>query len=261
MSENETRVNDDLKTETKVNSVSTEETAGGSKFKGYTAAVVIVALIILGVLYFMEKEGRSSTKIFESVISGQESGEVVAEVNGEKIVNSDLTASVQQLTQAAEAQGVDVTKPEAQSEIRSQALDVLINTELLKQAAVEAGFEVSDEELESRIKTIETDIGGPEVLSQRLTELGISTDKLESDVKDEILIQKLLDSVFLGSGLAVTEEEINQMYDAASSSGTELPPLEEVRDQVEAQIKSSKEQEAIDKYLGELKAEAEISIK
>jgi hypothetical protein len=39
-----------------------------------------------------------------------------------------------------------------------------------------------------------------------------------------------------------------------------LPPLEEVRDQVEAQIRSSKEQEVIDAYLSTLKAEAEIQI-
>lgn len=237
-----------------------EERADKSKLGAYIAAFVVVAIIILGVLYFLEKEGRSSTNIFDSVIASQEANTVVARVNGEEIINSELNTSVQQFSQAAAAEGVDVASPDAQVEIRNQALDVLINTELLKQAAAERGITVSDEAAASRLATIETDIGGAEVLAERMQTLGITTDRLKSDIRDEIMIQELLDLIFQEAGITVTEEEIAEVYANAGEANADLPALEEVRPQIEAQIKASKEQEVIDKYLTELKAEAEIEI-
>lgn len=264
MSKNETESNET--TEAKVTATYTDVSEEGSKKsvcknkKGYVAAVIVVAVIILGVLYFLEKEGRSSTNIFGSIISSQEANTVVAVVNGEEIVNSELSTSIQQFSQAAAAQGVDVTSPDAQVEIRSQALDVLINTELLKQAAAEQGITVSEEATASRLDTIKSDIGGEDVLAERMEALGITAERLESDVKDEIMIKELLDSLFLEAGIAVTEEEIAEVYANAGGAEAGLPALEEVQPQIEAQIKASKEQAVIDKYLGELKAEAEIVI-
>lgn len=227
----------------------------------YTTAVVIVAVILLGVLYFLEKEGRSSTSLFTSVIESQKNGAVVAVVNGTEIVGSELNTSIQQFSQAAAAQGVDATSTEAQAEIRSQALDVLINTELLKQAARERGISITDEQVTERLEEIKTEIGGEAVLIERMTALGIDDNQLQSDVRDELLINELLDAVFLEAEIEVTEEEIASVYENAGGVEAGLPALEEVRSQVEEQIVTSKKQAAIDEYLTKLKADAQIEIK
>lgn len=233
-------------------SVTTPKTGAGK----YIGAVLIVSVIILGVLFLMEKEGRSSTNLFTSVINNT----AVAKVNGEKITSAELAASVAQFKQMAAAQGADVTASEAQAQIRSQALDVLINTALLMQKATNQGLSVSDEEVMERLDAIKVDVGGEEILAQRMAELGIDEDKLQQDIKDELLIQKLLDSVFAEKNIEITDEEIQQAYDAAGGEEAGLPVLEEVRSDVEAQLRSEKEQEAVNELLTEIKDGADINI-
>lgn len=231
-----------------------------SAFVRYVTAVIVVAIIILGALYLLEKEGRSTTNIFSSLIEKQEAKAVVAVVNDEEIANAQLETSIQQFAQVAAAQGVDTSTPEAQSEIRAQALEVLINTELLKQAAEEKGIEVTDEDVSARMEVITTDIGGAEILAERMEALGIEEAQLRSDIKDELLIQQLLDTIFAEQDMTVAEDEISAVYEDAGGAEAGLPALEEVRDEVEAQIIASKEQAAIDEYLRALKAEATIEV-
>jgi len=57
------------------------ESKGKSLTKLYIGSILIVAIIILGILYFLEKEGRSSTSIFSDMISAQQDKEAVAVVN------------------------------------------------------------------------------------------------------------------------------------------------------------------------------------
>ena len=226
----------------------------------YVLAFVIVAITLLIVLFLLEKEGRSSTGIFDNYFAAQENSAVVATVNGNEIRNSDLTTSIEQFTQAAVAQGVDVSNPEIKNEIRAQSLDVLINTQLLKEEALEQGITVTQEEATERLELIESEIGGADVLNERMETLGLDREKLESDIRDEILIQTLLDQVFVDAEITISEEEIQAVYDSAGGADAGLPALEEVRTEVESQIRSSKEQAAIDEFLSELKEEADIVI-
>jgi len=229
-----------------------------SKMWMYIAAIGIVAFTLLVVFFLLEKEGRSSTGVFDSYFAAQENKAVVAVVNGEDITAGDLNTSIQQFSQAAVAQGIDIENPAVRADVRNQALEVLVNTVLLKQAAQEQGIEVSDQQAAERLDTIKSEIGGEEVLLARISELGLTYADLEEDIKEEILVQTLLDSVFAEAGIEVTEEELQAVYDAAGGSEAGLPPLEDVREQIEAQVRGSKEQEVIDEYLSTLKTDAEV---
>jgi FKBP-type peptidyl-prolyl cis-trans isomerase (trigger factor) len=226
----------------------------------YVAAGVIVAVTLLTVLFLLEKEGRSSTGLFDSYLAAQENSVVVAVVNGEEITGRDLNTSIQQFNQAAVAQGVDTSSPEVVADIRNQALEVLVNTTLLRQAAQAQGIEVSTEAAAERLDVIQTEIGGEEALQARIAELGLTQADLEEDIKEEIVIQTLLDTLFADAEIVVTEEEIQGVYDAAGGADEGLPPLETVSEQIEAQVRGSKEQEVIDAYLNTLKTDAEIEL-
>ncbi len=268
MSENETQQTDSTNESPSVEASADKSCKTcKSSVKGYVGAGLIVVLIIFGVLYLLEKEGRSSTSIFATVIESQEANEVVAVVNGKDIVNSELELSVQQFSQAAVAQGIDLANPEAVAEIRTQALEVLVNTELLKQVAAEKGITVTDEDVEERLTVIKESLGGEEVLAERMAELGIEASKLEKDVHDELVIQQLLDEVFVDADVNVTEEEILAVYDEGlesfninSDGEGEFPALEEVRDVIIEQVQAPKEQAAIDAYLSKLKEAAEVEL-
>lgn len=257
MNENETTTATETVTEIQTNGTAKTST----NVTGYVTAVVIATLIILGVLYVLEKDGRSSTNLFDSIIVGQVAKATVAVVNGEEIINADLNTSIQQFTQAATAQGVDITNPQAQADIRNQALDVLVNTRLLKQDALSRGFSVSEEAAAERLATIETEIGGPEILKERMTVLNINAEQLSRDIQDELLIQQLLEVIFVEANVTVSEEEIIEFYETAGGAEAGLPAIETISEQIDLQIRTSKEQEAIDKYLANLKTTATIEIK
>lgn len=239
---------------------STQSAPKKSLLKLYIGVIVILLVIIVGVVYQLEKEGRSSTTFFSEMISDQVANEVIATVNGETISNADLSTSIEQFNQVAIAQGIDTTLPDVQVEIESQALNVLINTTLLKQEANERGLSVSDEAVAERLEVIQQEIGGEEVLAARMEELGIDNDRLSRDVKDEILIQLLLDEVFAENEITASEEEIAVLYESAGGEAGGLPPFAEVADQVEAEVIAAKEQTVIDTFLSELKEVSEIDI-
>ena len=228
--------------------------------KLYGTAAIAVAVVLLGVLYVTEKQGRSSTTLFSSIIEKQVLGEVVAEVNGTDITNGDLQNSIAQFNQLAVAQGIDSANPEVQADIRTQALDVLINTELLVQAAKERDISATGEQVAQRREGIIQQLGGEDVLQERMELLGLSDEDLMEDLEEEIIIQTLLDQVFAESDVEVSEEEISAVYASAGQEGAELPALEEVRDFLEQDLRASKEQEAIDSFLETQKTAAVISV-
>ena len=254
--------------ETNIENTASEEISeapkkGGAKksmIKVYIGSLIFVLIIILGVLFLLEKEGRSSTNLFGSIIASQEANTVVAIVNGDEIINSELDTSIDQFEQIALAQGMDVTSADIASEIKEQALDILVNTLLLKQAAVERGISISEEEVAERRSGISEELGGEEELQKRMVELEIEEEKLMSDVRDELLIQALLDELFASEDFEVSEEEVVAMYDAAGGEEAGLPSLEETRELIVNQIVSNREQEVINEYLESLRGEAEIEI-
>jgi len=223
-------------------------------------SVLVVVLALAGILYALEKDGRVNSNVFSGIIDSQQTQTGVAVVNGETITESELAVASTQLAQAAAAQGADPADPTIQATIRSQALDLMIGTALLTQTAEAQGVTVPDEEVAERLAAIEADAGGAELLATRMQEFGITMETLEADVRSELIISKLLDTVVTDEDTAVTEEEIVAAYEGAAAPGTELPPLEEVRTQIETQLQQAKGQTIIDEYVGQLQADADIEI-
>ena len=226
------------------------------KYTVATVALVIIALLAL--VYALESKGRLSTGIFDGVQTQVSKHTAAATVNNAKISNYDLEISMTQLSSGAAAQGADVSDPAVLTEIRTQALDMLINTELLKQEAGNRGIAVTEEDITARLNTLTTDVGGEDVLHERMAEFGINKKTLLRDIKNELTIQKLLDEVFKEKSVVVTEEEITSFYDQAGGAAAGLPAIEEVRAQIEAQLKATKEQGVVSAYLEELRGKATI---
>ena len=240
-------------------SESTNTNSGHKSILGYILAGVVVAVVILGALFLLEKEGRSSTNFFGAIIEEQANGAAVAVVNGTEITVSELTESKAQFTEMATAQGVDTQSTEAQAEIESQSLQVLINTELLRQEATAREIVADEAAVAERIAQIEEQLGGEAALNERITTLGLTTEELQNDIQEEIIIERLLEEVFAEAEITVTEDEIAAVY-ANAGDAEDLPPLADVQAQVEQQILNSKEQQAVDAFLNELRTEAEIEI-
>lgn len=230
------------------------------KWQQYAVAIVAVVIILGGILYAMEKQGRIDTGLFgglESVLSNQST---IASVNGNKISQYELTVSMNQIEAGAVASEVDVTDPDVQAEIQAQAVEMLVNTELLKQEATRREITITDEAVQTRLTSLQEEVGGVEVLETRMEEFSIDQKTLLRDIKNELTIQALLAQVFAERNIEITDEEVMALYEAAGGVEAGLPDIDELRPQIEAQIRTNKEQEIVTALIEELKAVATIEI-
>ncbi len=221
------------------------------------AGVLALALIGGGVWFYLEQSGRVTTDLFSGLV-GEPAVPAVATVNGAEIPRSDYDTSVRQLTEGATAQGLDATDPEIAGEISQQALDTLVNTELLVQAATAAGVSVDDAAIDERLAGITEDLGGPEAFAARITELGLTDAIVRRDISRELTIQEFLTQKVAEVDTTVTDEEVTQLYESVGGEAGGNPPLDEIRDQVVAQAKFLKEQEFVQAYVEELRGSATI---
>lgn len=232
----------------------------GPKWKVIVGSVVVVLVLLAGLVYVMEKQGKISTGFFDGIDKMVATRTAVATVNDGKISRYDLDISMSQITAGAAQQGADLTDATVVAEIQTQALDMLINTELLKQEAGNRGIAITDEDVQKRYETLKTDVGGEEALMERMKEFNIDTKTLRRDIKNELTIQALLDTVFTEKKIEVTEEEVLEMYAAAGGEEAGLPAIAEVREQIETQVRTSKEQEVVTGFVDELRKGAAIEI-
>lgn len=234
-----------------------QSTNTASKTPTIVAGVIALALIGGGVWYYLEQSGRLATGIFDS-LTGTVATPAVATVNGTAIPQSDYDTSVRQLTEGAVAQGLDASDPEIASEISTQALDTLVNTELLLQAADAAGVSVDATAIDDRLAQITDELGGPEAFASRITELGLTDEIVRRDISRELVIQEFLTQKVAEIDTTVTEEEVTTLYESVGGEAGGNPPLEEIRDQVVAQAQFLKEQEFVQAYVEELRIDATI---
>lgn len=225
----------------------------------YGIAILIVVIIFFGVLYLLEREGRSSTTVFASIIKSQNAKMEIATVNGAKITNSDLQKSIDQISQMAVMQGEDTSDPQIAQAIREQAMEALINLELLRQEAKSKGISASEEDIKARHEELKEQLG-EEALSSRMKELGLDEAGLLSEIAEEIVFQSLIESKIEEKFTAIDEAEVLSIYQQAKETGQELPPIEEVRDMIISQTEEAQKQEIVQQYLSDLRSSAKVEI-
>ena len=229
--------------------------------KQYGIAFLIVAIMGGALWYLLEKQGRVQTGVFDKITALVRPEPAVVKVNGEKIPKSLYDKNYEQLSLQAASQGADATDPTTAEQIKKQAIDVLVNSALLKQAARKAGVVVTDDQITERYQGIVDAQGGEEALAARMAELKITKEGLMKDIEEEILIQTHLDSAIDIKSIEVTKEEVDAFYKSVTSNpDVKVPPLEEVREQVEQEIRYGKQQELISDYIDTLKKDAQVEV-
>ncbi|GAA1140737.1 SurA N-terminal domain-containing protein [Nesterenkonia lutea] len=191
--------------------------------------------------------------------------DVVAEVNGDELSGEDFTVLYESQFQQLAMQSQMTGEEPDQDQLKEQTLDSMIGNELLLQDARDQGFEASDEDVEALI-TEQAEANGMESADEFIEayeEQGMSEEQLTEDARSQVLINQLLDDLDVEEP---SEEELREIYDEAAAaqeeSGeeeqTELPPFEEVRDDVAEQATSDARNEAALDHVEQLRSDAEI---
>ncbi len=194
--------------------------------------------------------------------------EVVAVVNGTDIGRDEFTTAYEpqfaQAAAAAQAGGQELD----QEQLRTSVADNLVSAELLRQEAEDRGIEASPESLDAAIDDLleTSQLGTEDELRAAFEEQGLEDEEFDRQLADQVKLDALLAEE--AGDTAPSDQEVQDTYDAAKAqqeaageTATPIPPLDEVRPQIEEQLAGEKLSEAAQKLIEELRADADISVK
>lgn len=233
-----------------------EETMGGQQetakkrsglsfFKLFVFIVIVVAIIVAG--YFLIKQN-----------GGVIGGEAVAIVNGEKILRSIYDDRYSQLAATVTFQGQSATTTEMQATIKNQTLDNLVTEALLLQAADQEGIKVKEEEIDALFSQNKSQFPDEAAFEKALTDQGYTDSTFKEFLTRTNIIQQYLTAHVDTSSAIATAEEVKTLYNQAAANDKTIPPLSEIRTQVENQIIQQKQQLLITNYIQQLRASSTV---
>ena len=227
----------------------------GVLLAGVVIAVGYVMLFNDGEIPFVDSTATDETEV-RTITADQ----VIARVNGKEIYGATFMMQVSQLARSFAIEDINTANPTMREQIQTQALDAVINTALVVGAAEGRGITVSDEEVTAKYDELSAAIGGLEAAEARLESMGITTEQFRENLRNDLFIERYLVAVSGPDALAVSEEEVQTMYDELTGDAEGAPPLSEVRFQVEEQLRFQKLQTSLSEELKILRPNANIEI-
>jgi peptidyl-prolyl cis-trans isomerase SurA len=190
--------------------------------------------------------------------------DVVAEVNGEEIDKETFVQAYeaqQQQAAAAAAQGGEAPDEE---QLRQQVVDSLVTQELLAQEAAARDIEPTDEQVEKTLTTAAQQSGmqSADELIKALEDQGLDAEEVDEQATRQTSFELLIADE--AGPIKASAKEVKRLYDQVSQQsqgqGSEVPPLKQVRAQLEDQVESQQESQAADALISRLREDAEITI-
>lgn len=191
--------------------------------------------------------------------------DVVAEVNGEEIMKEEFenayVGQFQQMAMQAQMSGQEVD----QAQLKEQIAESLVSQRLLVQETENRDIEASEEEVNETLTTLaeQNGMASSDEFLAALEEQDLSEEEVREQVASQVKVDKLIAEET--GDTEVSEEELQEFYDQVKAQqeemgGEELPPLEDIQSELEAQLLQQKENEAVQALVAELREGAEVTI-
>ena len=187
------------------------------------------------------------------------SEEFVAKVNGEGIEKRLFDVRFVQLRANYETQGIAFADEDT-IQLREQILEDMINERLLIQHAKEQGITGQEELMEEEYQLILSQFENEAELKKQLSDNNTSIQDIRTSISEQFMIRELASQQAEQGNIEVSQEEIQQAYDEVVDSGTEIPPFEEVQEQVEEFVRQQKISQLIEVLLEQLRTKSSIEI-
>jgi hypothetical protein len=189
---------------------------------------------------------------------------VVAIVNDEELTGEDYNTALASIQGQMQRMGQDPLSEEAIEQVKMQTLDSIVNQTLILQKAKSNDIKASTTEIDEMYSSLEQQFGGKKEIEKALKSqnMDVKTFK-EQQIAESIIFEKYLKKVApVGE---VTDQEVQEYYDqvAATSkeAGQELPPFEEVSEEIRGMMLQEQQQKLVAAHIEELKTEAKIELK
>jgi parvulin-like peptidyl-prolyl isomerase len=150
----------------------------------------------------------------------------VAEVDGKVITREDLDFRMDQLRQLYGE--LPDTESEEYKSLEKQAVEQLVNEQIIVFEAEDMDIHVTDEEVDEAIDERVEAIGGQEIYEQQLEAAGTTVDREMQQVRNELLFQKIFPEV-VKDGPQVTDEQVLAYYNENIEQFTNAEEQRQVR--------------------------------
>lgn len=206
---------------------------------------VILLIAVLGGIFFISRDSQTSNP------SDPNS---VATVNGQSISRSEFDMRVAQISARVEGQE-EVTEEQKQLVVEQMVIE-----ELILQDAISQGLSVTQEEVDSQLETLKANFETPEAYQEALSAEGLTEDELKDSIQRGMTLEKYQDKIIADNNIEVTEEEIVASFEESTAGMENGPTLEEVRGQVEEQVRQQKLATIMQGIVENLRSKADIQI-
>ncbi|MBS3802424.1 MAG: SurA N-terminal domain-containing protein [Candidatus Thermoplasmatota archaeon] len=214
---------------------------------------VIIAISSLLVCAGCTEQSEDDDQAEDETDGNTTDATVAAIVNGEEILMEEVTSLQQSYIQ----QGQQITE--------QQALELVIDQTILLQQAKQGDYMPTDAETETQIESILAQQGSTlEQYKQQLQQQGTSYEDFLQNYKEQLAIQNYEDDELEGQTFNVTDQEAQEYYDMyvnQSSDPSQIPPYEQVKQDIISSLEQQKRQEAVNVLVETLKEEADIEYK
>jgi peptidyl-prolyl cis-trans isomerase C len=134
--------------------------------------------------------------------------EVLARVNGEAVKKADLDRLVKNMELSAN----QPIPADRRDEILRQALDQLVTYTVLQQETRARKVTVTDAEIDGNLKQMQSQFPNPQEFSKALAARGMTLDKLRSDARVDMSINKMMEQE-VASTPPPTDAQTHEFYD------------------------------------------------
>lgn len=224
---------------------------------GRVITVLVVLAILAGAAYVYF---QSDLLDGVSDPANQSAGAVVATVNGTEITQAEVDERIERNQSTLLSQGIDATNPDTRSDLEDQVLEQLINEELVLAAAQAQGIVVTDTEVTAQMDAIKAQFESDAAFESQLAENGFTEATLAANLKRDLTIQRYIEQIAAADPIEISAEEVETAYATLAEQNEEIPPLEEIRDQIEAQLRQQQLAVVVASAVEELRTSADIVI-
>jgi peptidyl-prolyl cis-trans isomerase SurA len=138
--------------------------------------------------------------------------DVVAMVNGKKILRTELEKYYKNQTAGTPQQPAQTITDEQASSLRLSILKELIDNEIIMQHAEKLGLLATDEEVDAKFTEVKSPYSA-EDFKKKLQERGITEDDFKRDLRRTLTVQKALNKE-VSSKINISDADISEYYNS-----------------------------------------------
>jgi peptidyl-prolyl cis-trans isomerase C len=137
---------------------------------------------------------------------------MIAKVNGKSIPVKELDLELNKIMASYQNSVPKDQLPLLRSKLRDQAVENLINRELLYQEACRQDIQPSPAEIKAELDKIISRFPSPEDFEKQVSKLGLSRDAILEDIERQLKLHMVMKNAVSEKDVSVTEQEIETYY-------------------------------------------------